>query len=117
MLSEASHFGASRETIQKDLASASETIYRSIRFIVRATKADKENNLRPQFATLRVHEEALPIKKAKFGPDDRSTLITMTNLANCYHRLKQYELAFPEATRLINEAGVYLYDHARFAEA
>ena len=52
MLSEASHFGASRETIQKDLASASETIYRSIRFIVRATKADKENNLRPQFATL-----------------------------------------------------------------
>ena len=34
---------------------------------------------------MHIHREVLAIKKAKYGPDDRSTLITMINLANVYH--------------------------------
>jgi hypothetical protein len=52
MLSEASHFGASSETMQRDLASASETIYRTIKFLVRAAQADAEGELRPESALL-----------------------------------------------------------------
>ncbi len=33
---------------------------------------------------VRMHEEILAIKKAKYGPDDRRTLGTMTNLATAY---------------------------------
>ena len=40
---------------------------------------------------MRIHREVLAIKKAKYGPDDRSTLITMINLANVYHSLILYE--------------------------
>ncbi len=40
---------------------------------------------------IRIHREVLTIKKAKYGPDDRSTLTTMTNLANGYHSLHRYE--------------------------
>ena len=42
---------------------------------------------------IRIHQEVLAIKKVKNGPDDRSTLTTMTNLANCYHSLHRYEHA------------------------
>ena len=42
---------------------------------------------------IRILEEALEIKKAKFGPDDRSTLTTMVNLANEHHALHRYSEA------------------------
>lgn len=53
MLSDASHFGASSEAMQKDLASSfSETIYKTIRFLVRASEAAKEGGLRYESADL-----------------------------------------------------------------
>jgi tetratricopeptide (TPR) repeat protein len=38
----------------------------------------------------RMHEDVLAIQKAKLGPGDRGTLITMVNLANDYSRLDRH---------------------------
>jgi serine/threonine protein kinase/tetratricopeptide (TPR) repeat protein len=35
---------------------------------------------------IKLHEEALTVRKASFGVDQRDTLVTMTNLANSYDR-------------------------------
>jgi hypothetical protein len=53
MLSEATHFGASSETMQKDFASAfAETIYKTIRFLAKATTAAASGGLRDESAQL-----------------------------------------------------------------
>ncbi|PTL84357.1 hypothetical protein DAT35_04475 [Vitiosangium sp. GDMCC 1.1324] len=53
MLSEATHFGAKDESIRKDLASAfSETIYKTVKFLVRAETAVANGQLREDNADL-----------------------------------------------------------------
>jgi tetratricopeptide (TPR) repeat protein len=46
-----------------------------------------------------IHRQVLAIRQAKFGPDHRSTLMTMVNLANVDHSLHRYE----DALKLRNE--------------
>jgi tetratricopeptide (TPR) repeat protein len=50
---------------------------------------------------IRIHQETLAIKQVKYGPDDRSTLTTLTNLANCYHSLHRYEDALKLRTETL----------------
>ncbi len=53
MLTEAAHFGSSDESVRRDLAGAfSETLYKTIQFIVRAEAAARNERLKPENAAL-----------------------------------------------------------------